>query len=159
MAGVKSREVIEYIRMRELEYCLMDLTDIQIESVIDLYKEYRNLKELGESSSLNEVKEEPKRPEPPNSTTSKSIGAFHVDIDCSDALKGLKAVQREARKATRSLKELEEQQKSIKTETKTKPCPKCGSENIEVSKLYCDGEKYPIQIINKCMKCEWTYNE
>lgn len=50
------------------------------------------------------------RPKPPQSTTSESVGSFHVDIDVSDALKGLKAVQREARKATAALKELEAQQ-------------------------------------------------
>ena len=44
---------------------------------------------------------------------SKSVGSFHVDIDCSDALKGLKAIQREAKKATQALKELEEQQKRV----------------------------------------------
>lgn len=41
-----------------------------------------------------------------------SVGSFHVDIECSDAIKGLKAIQREARKATKELRELEEQKKS-----------------------------------------------
>lgn len=41
------------------------------------------------------------------SYNSKSVGQLHVDVDCSDALKGLKAIQREAREATAALKELE----------------------------------------------------
>lgn len=47
------------------------------------------------------------------SIKTKSVGSFHVDIDCSDALTGLKAVQREAKKATHSLKELEKQQERM----------------------------------------------
>ncbi len=45
--------------------------------------------------------------------SNKAIGKLHVDIDCSDALKGLKAVTREAKRATSALQELEEQQKKV----------------------------------------------
>lgn len=60
---------------------------------------------------------EAKRPEPPKSTTSKSVGSFHIDINCSDALinlkkfqNGLKDIQGELKETIRLLREFEEQQ-------------------------------------------------
>lgn len=47
---------------------------------------------------------------------SKSVGQLHVDVDCSDALKGLKAIQREAREATAALREFERQQKKMQSQ-------------------------------------------
>lgn len=81
MAGNKSSEVIERIMEKSFRYNLMDVTDMQIETIIKLYEEHKK----------------------------KDRGSFIIDIDCSDALKGLKAVQREAKKATAALKELEEE--------------------------------------------------
>jgi len=92
-------EEASFVRHKILKYCKEDcfsLTPEQIDTVINLYKEYD---------------EQPKPPRTgPNVKQSVSVGGFHVDIDCSEALTGLKAVQREARKATAALKELEAQQ-------------------------------------------------
>ncbi|NIK10912.1 hypothetical protein [Alkalibacillus almallahensis] len=85
MADNKSREVIEYIRQRDLRYNLHTVTDQTIADVIELYEEFNGLEQKD----------------------SKSVGKFTLDMDCSEALKGLKAVQREARNATQSLAEFE----------------------------------------------------
>ncbi len=87
MAGDKSSEVINFIRGNEFEYNLMDLSDLQIESVINLYRKYNKDKNSGGS------------------------------IDCSDTITGLKAIQREAKKATAALKEMESYPGTIKTTT------------------------------------------
>ena len=81
MADKQSREVFEFIRKDEFRHNLMDVTDTQIETIIELYDEYRGKEPL-------------------------SIG---ITADVSDALKGLKAVQKEARKTTAAIKELQNQ--------------------------------------------------
>lgn len=81
-------EDVEEVLIDEVELVLQQLIGKRVVGMSTSYK----LREL------NSVKE------------SKSVGSFHIDINCENALKGLKAVQREARKTTQSLKELEEQQ-------------------------------------------------
>ncbi|MGM8213556.1 hypothetical protein ACLIBH_12335 [Virgibacillus sp. W0430] len=67
----------------------------------------------GSMKSIKGILSELSNIPPIQGENSKSVGSFHVDIDCSNALKGLKAVQREAKKATAALKELEVQQSNI----------------------------------------------
>ena len=116
---------------RDLEHC-RSLTPIQVDTILELSKEYKD-----DDNPLS----------------------LKVNVDASDALTGLKAIQREAKKATAALKELEEQQKKKGEKDSVRPCPKCKCRSVETSKLYADGKGEPIQIINECMDCGWTYNE
>src|SRR5690625_774571 len=72
---------IDEILIDEVEMVLQQLIGKRVVGMSTSYK-------LRDMPMINN--KEPNRPEPPKPVTSKSIGSLHVDIDCSDALKGLK---------------------------------------------------------------------